>query len=213
MSQAFARCGCVDGADLIVPDELGIELLSSGRDPSVTLEEYLPLAEAKLHCKVDLSEDDALIQSYIAAARSLIEHDTERAWVEAGFIARYAITQPASPIPLEPYPVSAVSKVEKVPASGAPTDITGSHVHEDTGLLYPPPEGWPLLPDDTVRVTYEAGPPAAEVPPDILHATRLLVGQWYDHRSAITEAPATPLPFAVVALIAPYRRSIGISFS
>lgn len=227
MSQAFARCGCVDGAEAIVPDELGVELLASSTDPSVAAVEYLSLAEAKLHCKVDLTDDDTLIQAYIAAARDMIEGDTEAAWVPQGFIARYAITNLQSPIPLNPYPITEVTAVDLVPhdvaarGAGLPlpprgvattNGITGWHLHEDTGLLYPPADGWPALPD-SVRVTYTAGPEAEAVPPGIQQATRLLVGAWYDHRAALADIPTIPLPLAYQTLIARYRRSIGMSFS
>src|SRR5690606_7732666 len=51
------------------------------------------------------------------------------------------------------------------------------------------------------------GPPVRSTVPDPLKvAILLLVGHWYQHREAVSAAGMAPLPFAVEALIAPYRR-------
>ncbi len=71
------------------------------------------------------------------------------------------------------------------------------------------------IPDESraVAITFKAGyetkpgPPATSTVPDPLKvAILLLVGHWYQHREAVSAAGMAPLPFAVEALVAPYRR-------
>ncbi|MFC5386578.1 head-tail connector protein [Aquamicrobium segne] len=51
------------------------------------------------------------------------------------------------------------------------------------------------------------GPPSTSTVPDPLKvAILLLVGHWYQNREATSSAGMASLPFAVEALIAPYRR-------
>ena len=60
-----------------------------------------------------------------------------------------------------------------------------------------------------VEITFTAGygGTAAAVPAAIRQAMLLLIGQWYDNREAVTVGAAgSPMPMAVDALLAPYRR-------
>ena len=54
--------------------------------------EPVTLAEAKLHQRVDLDADDALISMWISAIREHAEHLTERALAPASFLS---VTSPA----------------------------------------------------------------------------------------------------------------------
>lgn len=54
--------------------------------------------------------------------------------------------------------------------------------------------------------TYPGPPSASTVPGALKVAILLLVGHWHQNREAVSEAVMASLPFAVEALIAPYRR-------
>jgi uncharacterized phiE125 gp8 family phage protein len=75
-----------------------------------------------------------------------------------------------------------------------------------------PNQSWPAIfaSDDAILVTATAGYGDADaVPAPILHAIKLLLSQWYDHRSdAAVDVRGTPteLPNGVMALLANYRR-------
>jgi uncharacterized phiE125 gp8 family phage protein len=62
--------------------------------------------------------------------------------------------------------------------------------------------------DDAITVTAVAGfGAAADIEDPILHAIKLLVGQWYDNRAPIAVGDTVnELPNAVTALLANYRR-------
>lgn len=62
----------------------------------------------------------------------------------------------------------------------------------------------------TIDIVAGYGASADAVPAAIRHAIKLLVGHWYENREAVVlGTTVADLPFAVNALIAPYRR-IGI---
>lgn len=54
-----------------------------------------------------------------------------------------------------------------------------------------------------LEIEFEAG--HDQVPADILHAVRLIVGHLYAHREATTEAALSTVPFAVDAILNRYR--------
>jgi uncharacterized phiE125 gp8 family phage protein len=60
----------------------------------------------------------------------------------------------------------------------------------------------------TVTATAGYGDAAASVPAPIIHAMKLLIGQWYDNRQDFLMERGTfaELPNAVAALLANYRR-------
>lgn len=73
---------------------------------------------------------------------------------------------------------------------------------------------WPQTLRDTldaVRVTFEAGyvtassPALLALPEPIRQALKLMISQWYDEGGFIVGGQVTHLPFAVDALLAPYR--------
>lgn len=62
----------------------------------------------------------------------------------------------------------------------------------------------------TIDMTAGYGAAAADVPAAILRAIELLVGHWYQNREAVVVGTiVADLPFAVSALLSPYRR-VGV---
>jgi uncharacterized phiE125 gp8 family phage protein len=215
---SWARCCCpadAAGASSAAPDmpeAPGIVV----SDPAVAVVEPITVDEAKHHCRVDIADDDALIALYIAAARTLVENVTEQMFVAQGFIGRYHVVAASAPIELGRWPVEAVTAVEKIPADGtAASAITGWSLDGLFGILYAPPEGWPVGPDN-VRVKFTGGPAPAgadpvPVPADIHKSILSLVSQYYDTRAPVSLAgsPAS-MPHDLERVLAFYARSTGV---
>jgi hypothetical protein len=178
-------------------------------DPSVSITEPIGLDEAKLHCKVDVTDDDALLtNAWIPAARLKVETDCERAFAVQGYIGTWGMVATTLPLELRPPPINTVTKVEKLPGDGsANVELTGWRLDAPTALLYPPPEGWPTLPDQ-IRVTYTSG--ADDVDGRARAAMLLVIGELYDHRAAIVTIPTMPLPLGYEFLISGLRNSTGV---
>lgn len=176
--------------------------------PSV---EPVLLADAKLHLRVDGTDEDALIGAYITAARELAEAQTDRAYAEAtyelvssGF--GYVIVLPVPP-------VTAVLSVKYLDADGVEQTIAPSNYVEKLDALPPvvvPADGfeWPATNGaaDAVRVRFTAGAAPADVPQRVKLWMMLHVTAWYENRAAVSGAALSELP-GVRALLDPERWS------
>lgn len=65
---------------------------------------------------------------------------------------------------------------------------------------------------DLARNLYDTGAPipaddahGLHISADLRHAARLLIGNWYEHREAATDAPKTEVPHAYWRLVQHYR--------
>jgi len=180
------------------------------------------LAEAKLHLRVDHNDEDALIENLIRAATEHLDGWTgvlgrclvEQIWrQDHDRFARQMI------IPLGP--VMAVQSITWRDLAGQLSTVpSGSYdlrideagnavVRFDADYVFPTN----LHESRAIAITFKVGhitnpgPPASSTVPDPLKvAILLLVGHWYQNREATSSAGMASLPFAVEALIAPYRR-------
>lgn len=183
----------------------------------VTPPDDLPLsvAEARQHCRIDGTDDDALVAALIQAATDHLD-----GW--NGILGRCLMTQTwrqdfpgfgcRMRLPLAP--VQSVSQVTYYDADNAQqtlassvyallTDAVGSYV------TLAPNQDWPTTyrRPDAVSVTYVAGyGGATDVPQAIKQAMLLMISHWYENREAATVGViASSLPMAVDALLTPYR--------
>ena len=179
--------------------------------------EPLTVAEAKLHLRVDITDDDAYIGTLITAAREWVENYLDRTLITTQLILR------AAEFPTEELELARPPMV----ASGTATAVVITYTLADTttatlstalyrvdrtstpGNVAPIINGtWPsdVIEDaNAVAVTYWAGygPTSASVPATIRHAMLMLIGHWYDRRSAVlTGTISKPLEFAVESLLA-----------
>lgn len=176
------------------------------------------LAEAKAHCRVDHSDDDALITSMIVAATTYLD-----GWT--GILGRALVTQTwrqdfgsfRGCLRLPVGPVASIDSVKHFDADNSEqtvdpdvfvlwTDARGSYVDLASGMAWPQAYDRP----DAVRITYVAGDDAAAVPAPIKAAILLHVAHLYLNREAVVvgETPSVQ-PMAAAALVAPYRR-VGV---
>ena len=174
--------------------------------------EPVSLAEAKLQCRVDLDDDDALITGYIAAAREYCEKIDWRAyltqtlelWLDAWPCDVRFITLPRPPL-------QSVTKIEYYGSDDtkytlSPLAYYSSQAAQPGKVQLRLDSVWPgvaLREMDAICVTYKAGwTAAANVPPRIKQAVLLLVGHYYENREAtLSGSVSREIEFAVNALL------------
>ena len=179
--------------------------------------EPLTVAEAKLHLRVDISDDDAYIGTLITAAREWVEAYLDRTLITTQLILR-AAEFPTEELELPRPPMVASGTATAVVITYTLADTTTATLStalyrvdrtSTPGNVAPIINGtWPsdVIEDaNAVAVTYWAGygPTSASVPATIRHACLMLIGHWYDRRSAVlTGTISKPLEFAVESLLA-----------
>ncbi len=172
--------------------------------------EPVTLAEAKLHLKVDTTDDDALITRLITAARTRAEWHTGRAlntqswilwldaWPECGIVE----------IPLPP--LQSVSSVTVYAPDDRATVLDPAIYQVDTASAparltlkstVMPPINMRAINAIGVAFTAGYGNAATDVPAGFRAAILELIAFLYEHRG---EAPAE-LPLDMLALLAPFR--------
>lgn len=181
-------------------------------DPTV---EPITLAEAKAHSRVTITEDDAYIESLIAATRDRIEQFCKRSLLTQ----TWRLTLDRWPwhrdIILPFPPLQSVSSITYVDTAGDTQTWSSSNYIVDTAstpgrvrLAYA--ELYPSLRDqpNAVTITYVAGygSAASSIPASIIHAAKILCGHYYDNREpVVTGTIAAAIPESYKALLGPYR--------
>lgn len=183
------------------------------------------LAEMKQHLRVDHTDDDQVIDAYMLAAEGRIDGPwgiTGRAFRPQTY--RYSIPNFLSSIPLPFPPLIEVVSLDYLDDQGNPQNFAEAGqwraigVGNEQGGAIVPLSGvtWPSVlatsDPDKVRVTFTAGyyragsPENDAVPPTIKAAVKLMVGDWYEHRtSSVIGTVAGPTPHGVEMLIAPFK--------
>lgn len=160
--------------------------------------EPLSLADAKLHLKVDGTEDDALIQQIIAAARQQCEHILGRALIEQTW-ERVLDAFPAGEILLGKPGALEVVSVKYLDETGTQQTLASSAYALDAdtgpGWVFPVPgTTWPsTYPGaNAVRVRFTAGygADATSVPANVVAWLKLQVGALYRNREAFAGSGA-----------------------
>lgn len=184
--------------------------------------EPVSLAEAKLHMRVDIPDDDTQIAALVAAARRRAETITNRslitqtwrAWLD-GFPADLDRRGQPS-IRLGRGPVVSVSSVKYLDTAGVLQTLSPSaYVLDNKAQLgqhtVRPAYGasWPATRDelDSVQVEYVAGFGAANAVPEPIKTAMLqYVAHWYANReTVITGTIVAETPMAGDTLLWPYR--------
>lgn len=184
--------------------------------------EPVTLAEAKLHMRVDVADDDTLIAALVKTAREYIELITRPRVAMVTQTWRYvADTFPrGDTLELRPWPLQSITSISYTDIEGATATIASTEYLVDTAsspgrLRLKSAAVWPsatLAELNGLRIEFVAGygDTGASVPAALRQAILLLVSQWYENRelSLITGAIPKEMPFAVHALTAPWRREV-----
>lgn len=175
--------------------------------------EPVTLSEAKQHCRVDTSTDDAYIAALIKAAREWCEAYCDETFVHT----QYRMTLDSFPVEIElPRPPMATSGTVTAVVvtytlenqSTAVLSTSEYRVDRDAtpGVLRTNYNGsWPshLLDYNAVTVTWWGGRDgnASSLPQRFKSAVLWLVGYWYERRMAAEQATMSEIPFGVKSLL------------
>lgn len=169
--------------------------------------EPVSLTEAKLHLKVDGTDDDNLITALIKAARMQAEHETRRALITQTIDVYLDAFADEILLP----PITAVTAIIYVDENGTTQTLAADQYVVD---IYSEPArvvpaygvSWPATREqnNAVKLRCTAGWANAAAVPEAIKSWMLLqIGHWYANREAAA-ARLDPLPF-VECLLDPYR--------
>lgn len=177
----------------------------------------ITLPEAKAHCRVDHTDDDALITILINAAESHLDG-------YSGILGRALINQTwvqshekfCSRMNLPVGIASSVTTVKYYDTLNAQQTLASSVYQllaDDLGsyISLKPLQVWPqtYAREDAVEITWVAGYGAAasNVPAAIKAAALLMIGHWYEVRESVSMGDAAnEIPMSAASLLAPFRR-------
>lgn len=182
--------------------------------------EPLTLVEAKAHLRVDVDDDDDLIEGLIVAAREWTENYCRRSWVRRTLELRLDCFYGEIKLPRSP--VSSVTSVKYTGQDGTLQTVDSAVYQVDTYATPPrivPVLGapWPVPKIgaiNAVLIEYEAGfapgqgsptDYAENVPKSVKSAMKLVIGHLYEHRELTTEDALQMVPFATKSLLAAYE--------
>jgi uncharacterized phiE125 gp8 family phage protein len=179
--------------------------------------EPLTLDQVKAHLRVDRTDEDTLISSYLTAARQYCEDVCGRAFMTQTWDLWLQQWPAGDRIFLPKPPIQSVTYVQYTDLTETTTAVDPSTYVVNTagdlaevvlrfGLIWPPT---PLSPSRPVNVRLVTGyGNASAVPVPITQAILLLVGHWYANReSVVTDArvQSVRVDDTVDALLARYR--------
>lgn len=169
----------------------------------------LTLAEAKAQERIDVADDDALVTQLIAAAQGLVE-----ARGDVSLSAQtWKLHLPAFPagrcgIPLPRPPFVSLTSLTYRDANDQSQSITDAAINaNEIPAVARPAFGasWPA--GTRVEITFVSGFGGAglPVPPAAIAAVKLVFGNLYRNREAVTDVSSLELPLGVQALIDSFR--------
>ncbi len=185
--------------------------------------EPVTLAEAKLHCRVDITDDDALITALITAAREEVERQSYHALMTQTLeliLNYWPYDHPLLPgwytghIKVPRPPLVSVTSVTYRDYTGtvntlAPSQYVVAADSIPAEIMPPYAKTWPpvvLYAAEAIRVRYVCGfASAADVPQSLKQAMLLCIGAWYANRETFTTGVLREIPMGVDALCRSYR--------
>jgi uncharacterized phiE125 gp8 family phage protein len=185
--------------------------------------EPLTIAALREHLRVDLSDDDDLIEAILVAARSWVEQHTNRQFVPATFEWRlpYFPDRDDVPLRLPRAPALSIESITYIDTDGAEQTWSSSKyqtsLYRDPALLMPlPDEVWPNTQTDrldAVTITFKAGYESGTSPEDgtgvpgpLVQAIKLIAGALYENREDfIVGTIVSPIPVSARFIASPYR--------
>ena len=176
--------------------------------------EPVSVTEAKAHCRVDTTTDDAYIAALITAAREYVETYLDASLVDRQYVMRLDAFPARIELPKPPMSQTAgrtavsITYVTGESGGTATLDATQYRVDRDSvpGVVRTLYGGsWPshLLDYGSVTVTWWAGNgrDGTAVSRRVKAAILMLVGQWYERRMASDGVSMSEMPFGVKALL------------
>lgn len=180
--------------------------------PSVTIEpatsEPLTLEETKLHLGEDQEQRDTDVQGWIAAARDHVERYTGTRLVEQTVELKASCWEDLAALPIGPVRSVDISYLDSAGDEQVlpNTDYRLVRSNLRSMIRLNPSASWPGLRSEPDAVRIRAVVGYDTLPPAVRAALLLLVGQWYDNRSAVNVGTAVnEMPNSVEALLSNWR--------
>lgn len=177
--------------------------------------EPVSTSEAKTHLRVSGSGDDTYIDTLVKSARKHVEAYLGRSLITQTRVLRMDEFPCADAIELPYGPITSVTSVAYLDADGTTQTWSSANYRVDSYSV--PPRislaygiSWPTTRgvSHSVTVTYVCGYGAAgsNVPAEIVHAIKLIVGHLYETREETSAGyELKEIPMGARALLAPYR--------
>jgi len=179
------------------------------------LGEPVTIEDARLHCRIDGSQDDEVLRALVAAARQYVEGYTGRALVNQTWELRF--DQFPLYIDLPKAPLASVTSITYIDIEGNTQTLASSayQVVASSGDFSQPGrifqaynQTWPSSRGhiDDVRVRYVAGYGTPDdVPYAIKAAIKLMTAHLYENREAtVVGTIAAEMPLSIRNLLAPF---------
>ena len=188
------------------------KLVTAPSDEPVTLD------QAKLHCRVDGTDEDTLIQGYIGAVRSFLDYDDGvlgRAIVTQTWDASVVAPGPDGVIALPVTPVQSLVSIKYFDTNNIEqtldlANFTLIATKWEAKIIPVTGVAWPDTFDrhDAITVQYVAGFGDPDAVPEALkHAILLLVCYWYENReTAAGGVEFHDLPWTLKAILGPFKK-------
>lgn len=192
---------------LDMDDVIRVAIVSApGSEPITT-------AEARAHCDIPSADTshDTYLDSLITAARQKWERDTDSVVMSSTAVEKLDEWPDEACIELTKRPVQSVTSVAYLDTSG--NSQTWSSANYSLDLYRPTPAialaysvEWPLALDwdGSITITYVVGHAnAAAVPKLWKQAMLMLIGHWFENRSAVTVGGIpneTPISYERIAM-------------
>ncbi len=173
-------------------------------------DEPVTVREFRDHSRVELHDDDALIEAYLQAAREYVEGATRRSLMPQTWRLSLSAWPQTNWIELPRPPLQSVTSVIYIDEAGQSVTVDSDTYIVDTDsepgrIVLANDAGWPwgdLQAGASIRVTYVAGyAEMSAVPQHLRQAIRLLAAHWYENREATAEVMLRETPLAVKSLI------------
>lgn len=171
--------------------------------------EPVTVPEMRSLLRLDDAAEDSVLAALIPAARRHVEDLCRRRLIEQ----RWRVTLDAWPreraVKLPLSPVLRIEAVRLLGPQGAETSLVPTLYRLDPEdpprLVFDPAVPGPGHGAEGVQIDVVAGygSSAAEVPPPLVQAVRMLVARWFERRG--DERDAAPTPPDLLALVAPYQ--------
>lgn len=178
---------------------------------TAALVEPVSTAEAKTQARIDISDDDAYVDTLIASARAYVENKTGRQLISQTWLLYLDCFPRVIKVPKAP--LQSVTQIDYIDTDGNSQTLSSSvytvNAKRDPGeIVQAYGESWPATRTvpNAVTVTFVAGygDAATDVPEDLIHAMQMLIAHRYDDRTGDLEVPAARWMQAVHDIIHMY---------
>lgn len=168
----------------------------------------LSLVDAKVHLRVDHTEEDTLITSLAQAAHNVVSEAIGRVLTAETWTV--ALPGASGDLALPVRPVLTVESIAYFDGDDMPqtASVSDFYLFKDPDRPSMRPKdgkAWPSVRrrDDAMTITLTAG--MASVPDELAAAMKLLVGHWYQNREAASEKALSDAPMAVQMILDLHR--------